>query len=49
MLTLRDEGYISDKDDSEPEKTRGMRQILLDLTSSDVRQTIENGIASDQE
>lgn len=49
VLTLRDEGYISDKDDSEPEKTRGMRQILLDLTSSDVRQTIENGIASDQE
>lgn len=49
VLTLRDEGYISDKDDAEPEKTRGMRQILLDLITRDVRQTIENAVASDSD
>ncbi|KGD70417.1 glycerol-3-phosphate acyltransferase [Tatumella morbirosei] len=49
VLTLRDEGYISDKDDADQEKTGMMRKILLDLTTRDVRQTIENGIASDNE
>ncbi len=42
VLTLRDEGYISDRDDADIEKSLVMRNLLLDLMNRDVRQTIEN-------
>jgi len=42
VLTLRDEGYISDRDDADIDKTIVMRNLLLDLMNRDVRQTIEN-------
>ncbi|WP_241574887.1 glycerol-3-phosphate 1-O-acyltransferase PlsB [Rosenbergiella nectarea] len=42
VLTLRDEGYISDRDDADFDKTIVMRNLLLDLMNRDVRQTIEN-------
>lgn len=42
MLTLRDEGYISDTGDAEPEETMNIYQMLAELVTSDVRLTIES-------
>ena len=42
LLTLRDEGYISDTGDAEPEETMKVYQMLADLITSDVRLTIES-------
>ncbi|MDU1084844.1 MAG: glycerol-3-phosphate 1-O-acyltransferase PlsB, partial [Leclercia adecarboxylata] len=42
VLTLRDEGYISDSGDAEPEETMKVYQMLADLITSDVRLTIES-------
>lgn len=42
VLTLRDEGYISDRDDADIDKSIVMRNLLLNLMNRDVRQTIEN-------
>ncbi|MCS5874404.1 hypothetical protein LN650_30340 [Klebsiella pneumoniae subsp. pneumoniae] len=41
VLTLRDEGYISDTGDAEPEETLKVYRMLADLITSDVRLTIE--------
>lgn len=42
VLTLRDEGHISDTGDAEPEETMKVYQLLADLITSDVRLTIES-------
>jgi amino-acid N-acetyltransferase len=42
VLTLRDEGYISDSGDAEPEETMKVYQMLAELITSDVRLTIES-------
>lgn len=42
VLTLRDEGYISDTGDADPSKTLQVYQLLADLVTSDVRLTIES-------
>ena len=42
MLTLRDEGFISDTGDAEPEETMKIYQMLAELVTSDVRLTIES-------
>ncbi|HBY5382470.1 TPA: glycerol-3-phosphate 1-O-acyltransferase PlsB, partial [Klebsiella pneumoniae] len=42
VLTLRDEGYISDTGDAEPEETLKVYRMLADLITSDVRLTIES-------
>lgn len=42
VLTLRDEGYISDTGDAEPEETLKVYQMLADLVMPDVRLTIES-------
>lgn len=42
VLTLRDEGYISDTGDAEPEETLKVYQMLANLITSDVRLTIES-------
>ncbi|WP_435951703.1 glycerol-3-phosphate 1-O-acyltransferase PlsB [Dryocola sp. BD626] len=42
VLTLRDEGYISDTGDAEPTQTMQVYQMLADLVTSDVRLTIES-------
>ena len=42
VLTLRDEGYISDTGDADPMKTLQVYQLLADLVTSDVRLTIES-------
>lgn len=42
VLTLRDEGYINDKDDADTDKSLQMRNLLINLMHRDVRQTIEN-------
>jgi glycerol-3-phosphate O-acyltransferase len=42
VLTLRDEGYISDTGDAEPEQTLAVYQLLAELITSDVRLTIES-------
>lgn len=42
VLTLRDEGYISDTGDAEPAETMKIYQMLADLITSDVRLTIES-------
>ena len=42
VLTLRDEGYISDTGDAEPEETLKIYRMLADLITSDVRLTIES-------
>ncbi|MEA5720405.1 hypothetical protein ONQ97_26545, partial [Salmonella enterica subsp. enterica serovar Virginia] len=39
VLTLRDEGYISDTGDAEPAETMKIYQMLADLITSDVRLT----------
>ncbi|EGT5771202.1 glycerol-3-phosphate 1-O-acyltransferase PlsB, partial [Cronobacter dublinensis subsp. dublinensis] len=40
VLTLRDEGYISDTGDAEPAETMKVYQMLAELMTSDVRLTI---------
>ncbi|MFT4270084.1 MAG: glycerol-3-phosphate 1-O-acyltransferase PlsB [Pantoea sp.] len=47
VLTLRDEGYISDGGDADPEQTQAMWQMLAELVTSDVRLTIESAVAHD--
>ncbi|WP_435928180.1 glycerol-3-phosphate 1-O-acyltransferase PlsB [Dryocola sp. BD613] len=42
VLTLRDEGYISDTGDAEPTETMKVYQMLAELVTSDVRLTIES-------
>ena len=42
VLTLRDEGFISDTGDAEPEETMKIYQMLAELVTSDVRLTIES-------
>ena len=42
VLTLRDEGYISDTGDAEPAETMKVYQMLAELITSDVRLTIES-------
>ena len=45
VLTLRDEGYISDTGDAQLEQTQNTSRLLSELITSDVRQTIENAVA----
>ncbi|MEN4769942.1 glycerol-3-phosphate 1-O-acyltransferase PlsB [Duffyella gerundensis] len=45
VLTLRDEGYISDSGDAQIEQTHQTYMILADLVTNDVRMTIENAVA----
>lgn len=45
VLTLRDEGYISDTGDAEPAETMKVYQLLAELMTSDVRLTIESAAA----
>ncbi|ELY4689525.1 glycerol-3-phosphate 1-O-acyltransferase PlsB [Cronobacter sakazakii] len=45
VLTLRDEGYISDTGDAEPAETMKVYQTLAELMTSDVRLTIESAAA----
>ena len=47
MLTLRDEGYISDTGDAEPEETMKVYQMLAELITADVRLTIESSTQGD--
>jgi glycerol-3-phosphate O-acyltransferase len=47
VLTLRDEGYISDKGDADAERSHMMWQMLAELVTSDVRLTIESAVAHD--
>lgn len=47
VLTLRDEGYISDSGDADVTQTRATWLILADLVTSDVRLTIESAVAHD--
>ncbi|TDX15090.1 glycerol-3-phosphate acyltransferase [Buttiauxella sp. BIGb0552] len=42
VLTLRDEGYISDTGDAEPAETMKVYQMLAELIMPDVRLTIES-------
>ncbi|XPE60981.1 hypothetical protein ACNKHT_27230 [Shigella flexneri] len=42
VLTLRDEGYISDSGDAEPAETMKVYQLLAESITSDVRLTIES-------
>ncbi|QDY40643.1 glycerol-3-phosphate 1-O-acyltransferase PlsB [Candidatus Pantoea soli] len=45
VLSLRDEGYISDSGDADGERTNMMWQMLAELVTSDVRLTIETAVA----
>ena len=47
VLSLRDEGYISDSGDADAERTNMMWQMLAELVTSDVRPTIESAVAHD--
>jgi len=47
VLTLRDEGYISDKGDADAERSHMMWQMLAELVTSDVRLTIESAVTHD--
>ena len=47
VLTLRDEGYISDTGDAEPGETMKVYQMLAELITSDVRLTIESATQSE--
>ncbi|MHB2095601.1 glycerol-3-phosphate 1-O-acyltransferase PlsB [Pantoea dispersa] len=47
VLSLRDEGYISDSGDADAERTNMMWQMLAELVTSDVRLTIESAVAHD--
>ncbi|WP_075182883.1 glycerol-3-phosphate 1-O-acyltransferase PlsB [Pantoea sp. 1.19] len=44
VLTLRDEGYISDSGDASVEQTMKVYQLLADLITQEVRLTIENAV-----
>jgi glycerol-3-phosphate acyltransferase (EC 2.3.1.15) len=44
VLSLRDEGYISDSGDADAERTHIMWQMLAELVTSDVRLTIESAV-----
>lgn len=44
VLTLRNEGYISDTGDARPEETMKVYQMLAALITSDVRLTIESAM-----
>ena len=45
VLTLRDEGYISDTGDADVARTQGTWEMLAELVTSDVRLTIESAVA----
>ncbi|PXV76971.1 glycerol-3-phosphate acyltransferase [Pantoea sp. PNA 14-12] len=45
VLTLRDEGYISDSGDADVAQTLATWHILAELVTSDVRMTIESAVA----
>ncbi|AXF78123.1 glycerol-3-phosphate 1-O-acyltransferase PlsB [Erwinia tracheiphila] len=45
VLTLRDEGYISDTGDALVEETHKVYQMLADLITHEVRMTIESAVA----
>ncbi|RWR03109.1 glycerol-3-phosphate acyltransferase [[Pantoea] beijingensis] len=45
VLTLRDEGYISDTGNALPEQTQKVYRLLADLITQDVRLTIESAVA----
>ncbi|MBK0091662.1 MULTISPECIES: glycerol-3-phosphate 1-O-acyltransferase PlsB [Erwiniaceae] len=45
VLSLRDEGYISDSGDADAERTHIMWQMLAELVTGDVRLTIESALA----
>jgi glycerol-3-phosphate O-acyltransferase len=47
VLSLRDEGYISDSGDADAKRTHIMWQMLADLITSDVRLTIESAVTHD--
>lgn len=47
VLTLRDEGYISDTGDADATETIKVYQMLADLVTSDVRLTIESSASQD--
>jgi len=47
VLTLRDEGYISDSGDADVAQTLATWHMLADLVTSDVRMTIETAVAHD--
>ena len=47
VLTLRDEGYISDTGDAEPVETIKVYQILADLVTAEIRLTIESATTQD--
>ncbi|EPF20337.1 glycerol-3-phosphate O-acyltransferase [Cedecea davisae DSM 4568] len=47
VLTLRDEGYISDTGDADAAETMKVYQMLADLVTSDVRLTIESAASQD--
>lgn len=47
VLTLRDEGYISDSGDADVAQTLATWHILAELVTSDVRMTIESAVAHD--
>ncbi len=47
VLTLRDEGYISDTGDADATETIKVYQMLADLVTSDVRLTIESSASLD--
>lgn len=47
VLTLRDEGYISDSGDAQVERTQQVYQLLADLITQDVRMTIESAVEHD--
>lgn len=44
VLTLRDEGYISDTGDALVEQTQKVYQMLADLITQEVRMTIESAV-----
>jgi len=46
-LTLRDEGYISDSGDAEPNETMKVYQMLAALISPEVRLTVESATAQE--
>ncbi len=47
VLTLRDEGYISDSGDAQLEETQRVYHLLADLMTYDVRLTIESAATHD--
>jgi len=47
VLTLRDEGYISDSGDAQVEQTQQVYQLLAELITQDVRMTIESAVEQD--